>query len=114
MAECNTRNPLDLGELDPSQIIECGLAGGRFRTDSMSPLDIVLFITNQLAYIGYLLCLVGFAVGLINVITSAGDKTKLSNGKNILMLSGLAIIIILLAQNILIIVMNIFGFKPSY
>ena len=111
-ADCNV-SAFELWELDPQQVIECGLDPTKYKSGSMSPAEIVSFISTNLAYFAYLLCLVGFAVGIINLVTSAGDKTKMSNGKNILKLSAIALVITILAQTILTIVLNTFGYSST-
>lgn len=104
-------SPFQLGDLDPKQIIECGLDPTKFFSGTLSPYEIIKFITTQLAFFAYLLCLLGFLVGVINLITSAGDKSKATNGINILTNSVVAIIIVVLVENVLKIVLNILGFN---
>lgn len=110
--DCDVR-PFELGQLDPKDIIECGLDPTKYKSGSMSPYEIIQFITTQIAFIAYLLCIIGFLVGAINLITSAGDKTKAQNGKTIMTNSIIGLVIVVLVQNILLIVLNIFGFNYS-
>ncbi len=107
-AGCNAE-AFDLGGLSPQEIIECSLNESTYRAGSLSPNEIVYFITQWVSYLAYFLCIIGFVVGIINIVTSAGDKTKLSNGKNILKLSAIALIIVLLASQIRTIVFTEFG-----
>ena len=109
---CNNDNPWQFGDCEPGQIVALALRGQGFRTESLSPLYIVDFISTQLAYLAYLLGVIGIIVGSILLITSSGDKTKQSNGKNVITMSVLAIIIVLFVYNILKIVLNIFGYTP--
>jgi hypothetical protein len=107
-AGCNAE-AFELGGLSPQEIIDCSLNNSTYRAGSVSPFDIVYFITQWLSYLAYFLCVIGFVVGIINIVTSAGDKTKLSSGKNILKLSAIALIIVLLGSQILLIIMRELG-----
>jgi NhaP-type Na+/H+ or K+/H+ antiporter len=108
-ADCNV-SAFELGGLSPQDIINCGLSEGSYASGSMSPAEIIAFITTWISYLAYFLCLIGFIVGFISIISSAGDKTKLSNGKNILKFSSIAFIFVLMATQILVIILDIFGY----
>lgn len=102
----------ELGNYKPDQIINCSLENSNFFRTAISPLGIIEVITRNISYLALMLSILGLVIGSLKVIESAGNKTKLDAGKNIILYSLLGLILSLTAPQILIIVFNALGYKP--
>lgn len=115
MAVCDdikNSNVYELGSFSPKDLIYCSLDGSNFLNTSISPLGVIEFIVKNLSYLALLLSILGLVIGSLKVVESAGNKTKLDAGKNIMLYSILGLILSLTAPQILIIVFNILGYTP--
>jgi len=105
-------NIFGIGSFSPDQIIKCSLEDTNFMSTAISPLGVIEVIITNLSFLALMLSVLGIAIGSLKVVESAGNKTKLDSGKNILLYSILGLILSLTAPQILVIVFNALGYKP--
>ena len=79
-------------------------------SQSLSPLDIFQLITNAISYLAYGLSIVAAVVAIIQIVTSAGDKTKFQNATDLLKNAALAFIITLCVYSFLTMTLKLLGF----
>lgn len=101
----------ELGNLTNFELlIECASPDAA-KTQSLSPLDIFQLIIGAIAYLAFALSILAGLVGIIQIATSMGDKTKFQNATTLTKNAALAFIISLSAYAILNLVLNQIGFN---
>jgi len=110
--QIKTSTIYQLGNYKPDQIISCSLENTNFMRTALSPLGVLEVVIRNLSFLALMLSVLGITIGSLKLIESAGNKTKLDAGKNILLYSIIGLILSLTAPQILIIVFNVLGYKP--
>lgn len=117
-AECNAKlknaqgnaDALKIISMSIEDIIDCGSPVG-VKTQKLSPLDIFQLITNAISYLAYALSIIAATVGILQLATSAGDKTKFQEATSLLKNAALAFIVTFTLYSILTIFLKLFGFQ---
>jgi hypothetical protein len=93
-----------------NQLIECASPEAA-KTEPLSPLRIFQIIIDAIAYLAFALSIIAAIVAIIQIATSAGDKTKFQAATDLLKNSALAFIISISAYSILFIFLTQIGFN---
>ena len=92
------------------ELIECASPEAA-KTEPISPLRIFQIIIDAVAYLAFALSIIAAIVAIIQIATSAGDKTKFQNATDLLKNAALAFIISISAYAILFIILTQIGFE---
>lgn len=92
------------------QLIECASPEAA-KTEPLSPLRIFQIIIDAIAYLAFALSILAALVAIIQIATSAGDKTKFQSATGLLKNAALAFVISISAYAILFVILSQIGFE---